>query len=164
MRIKIGSGRSGGGGLPSWQHLLGSKGKITGIIVTVLVVGLLLLDFLVLRGDVVARGSVEMSDQEDFMVIPVAQQFEEHYVTIDPGSSRRDYRLSYRLVDPEGDEVVSDSELLSSSKTRGFTFEPLLEGEYRLFVDNEQLIGHTTRSARVRVYVNDRRFISKVFD
>lgn len=164
MRIQIGSGRSGGGGLPSLQHLLGSKGKITGIILTVLVVGLLLLDFLVLRGDVVARGSVKMSDQEAFMVIPVTQQFEEHYVTIDPGSGRRDYRLSYRLLDPEGEEVLSDSELLSSSKTRGFTFEPFLEGEYRLYVDNEQLLGRTTRSARVRVYVNDRRFISRMFD
>ena len=146
---------------------LGPRAKIFAIIGVVLLIGLFVLDFFVLKGERVASGSVKMGDKEDYMVIPVTEQFEDHYVTIRSGGSgsrKREYRLSIRLVDPVGNELYSDSEILSSNKTRGFTFEPFEVGEHRLYVDHHGILSGTSRSAKVQVYINDRRFISKLFD
>ena len=41
------------------------------------------------------------------------------------------------------------------------SFEPEVAGEYRLYVEDEGLLGSSSGSASVDVYVNDRRILRR---
>lgn len=144
---------------------LGPRGKIAVVAGVSLLVVLFLLDFFVLKGDLVVSGSVKLLDEEDHLVIPVEEVFEDLYVTIRPGGIRREkYDLRFRLVDPDGEEVISDTDRVKGKKTCGFTFEPFAEGAYRLYVDHDGPIRGSRRTVDVEVFIHDHRLISKLFD
>ena len=68
--------------------------------------------------------------------------------------------ITYRLVDPNGEIVHSDSEFVSH-KRRYFSFYPSTTGEYLLYAEEAKLLGTSRGSAHVSVTVNDRRTISR---
>ncbi len=144
---------------------LGPKGKIAVVVGVSLLIFFFLLDFFVLKGELLVSGSVKLLDEEDHLVIPVEEVFEDLYVTISPGGTRRQkYDLRFRLVNPDGEEVHADTDRVKGNKTCGFTFEPFAEGAYRLYVDHDGPLRGSSRTVDVEVFIHDHRLISKLFD
>jgi hypothetical protein len=138
----------------------GSRIKGTSIVAVVLGVLLFAVDFVWLKGEVVARDSAELNGTSP-AVFSVSRIGEPHLVEIRTrrrvGGETRGRKVAWRLVDPDGVTIAQDEELLDHEE-RHFRFEPDVAGEYRLYVeDNGLLLRTETASARVSVTVNDRR-------
>lgn len=139
--------------------------KTWGIALGVLFAALALVDLVVLKGEHVASVSVDLSTEAAPGVIEVSRPGEPHLVVI--GTRRRvrgEYRgqsVSWRLLAPDGQVIEKDSELIAHKK-RSFEFIPFEPGAYELHVAETSLLGGSRGSARVTVYLNDRRIIGPV--
>lgn len=129
-----------------------------------LLLSLALVDVVALRGDSVGGGSVNLRSDSEPLVLTITRPTEKHLVKL---TTRRRLRgemtgqsIAYRMVDPHGEVVVSDSELMAH-KQRFFSFYPSFSGDYLLFAEETKLIGSGRGSAQVSVTVNDRRTISR---
>lgn len=135
-----------------------------GIAVAGLAIALALVDFVVLRGERVAAGSAPLSGDRP-AVLELAATGEEHLIEITTRRHRQGETMGrsvdYRLVDPDGNVLVEESEIVSREK-RYLTIDPAVPGAYRLFVEDEGLLGSSSGSARVAVYRDDHR-ISRRF-
>ena len=141
-------------------------GRSKGLSVAAVVLGVLLflVDFIVLKGEVVGRDTAILNGT-DPAIFEVTRVEEPHLVEIQTkrrvAGEYRGRKVAYRLVDPLGVTIERDEELLDH-KERHFRFEPMVAGEYRLFVeDNGLLLKTETASARVVVTVNDRRIMKR---
>lgn len=127
---------------------------------------LALVDLVVLQGERVATATVRLSAR-DPATIEISRVGEEHLVEI---STRRRVQgesegraIRYRVESPSGAVVYEDSEFVTRKK-RFFEFVPGEAGVYRFFIEeNMNLLGSTTDTARIAVYVNDRRILARLF-
>lgn len=123
---------------------------------------LTLLDFVVLRGDQVASVSVSLAS-ETGRTLHIEQAGEEHLVQIATyqrrHGERRGRSVDYWIEDPEGYVVAEESEIMSH-EVRFVRFVPDVAGSYQVGVTDESLLGSAHGTARVTVYMNDRRVVS----
>jgi hypothetical protein len=138
--------------------------SIAGVAVAVVIA---LLDFVVLRGDVVARVSVDLRDEEPTFV-ELTRLGEPHLVEIRATrrvkGETRGRNVDYRIVDPNGNVVVDESEFVQR-KDRYVRFTPMVAGNYAISVHDGggYLRGNTShRTATVKVLVNDRRILPRL--
>ena len=144
----------------------GTKTKTIGVGLALLVGAVCLLDFVYLRGELVESGDVYFS-HPDPIVLAIDRMGEPHLVEISTSTRRnnetRGLAVKVRLLDPNGIVVHSNAEVINR-KSRNFRFTPTVAGDYQLEVeDNGMIVTGTRGSARVAVYVNDRRFLPSVF-
>jgi hypothetical protein len=132
------------------------------VVALVLVVGLV--DFVVLRGDTVARMSVDLRPATP-AIVELTRVGEPHVVTI--RATRRDRgetkgcSIAYRITDPEGTVIVDEHEFMKR-KTRHVRFVPRLAGEYSISVSDDggcQRDASSGAVASVRITANDRRLM-----
>ncbi|HEY5656452.1 MAG TPA: hypothetical protein VIY27_01550, partial [Myxococcota bacterium] len=70
--------------------------------------------------------------------------------------------VRYRIEAPDGTIVVEGSEF-AAKKKRFIEFVPGEAGVYRLFIEeNLNLLGYGSDTARIAVYVNDRRILARL--
>ena len=140
-----------------------TSGKSLSLVGVAIAVAVALLDFVVLRGEHVDGATVRLSS-DDPALIEIHRVGEEHLVEISTrrrrGGETRGRSVSYRLEDPEGRIIIEESELVTRKK-RFVRFKPEVSGEYRLFVEDPGILGRSHDSARVSVYVNDRRILGR---
>jgi hypothetical protein len=144
------------------------RGRAKGISLGVagLAVLLALVDFVLLRGEPVARDTARLNGASP-AVFNVARLGEPHLLEIRTqrrvSGEDRGRKVSWRLVDPDGITIRDDEELLDHTERR-FRFVPDQAGEYSVYVeDNGLLLRSETGSAFVTVRVNDRRILPRVF-
>jgi hypothetical protein len=129
--------------------------------VVALGVALALVDFVVLRGDRVDSATVPLGDDEAVPLL-IEHAGQEHLVEITTrlrrGGETRGRSVDYWIEDPEGRVVAEESEIVTR-KHRYVRFVPEAPGEYWISVEDESLFGTRRGSARVEVYVNDRRIL-----
>jgi hypothetical protein len=138
--------------------------KLVSLIVLLLVGGVFLVDFVVLRGDRVAHGTAYLGRDEPAR-LAIERIGEIHLVEITTRRAAvgqaRDQALRFRLVDPEGATVYESAEIVSRTE-RFFEFTPTIAGEYKLHAeDSSVLLGRSRGLARVAVWVNDRRILAR---
>ena len=141
-----------------------NKIKALGIGLGFAVLALVGVDFIVLKGEPVTSGTVNLRAQSEPTVLSISRAGEHHLVEI---STRKRVRgetkgqsISWRLVGPEGRLVAEDSEIVSHKK-RFFDFFPTQPGDYELHVEETKLIGSSRGTGHVRVTVGDRRVLSR---
>ncbi len=141
-----------------------SKLKVTGVITGLIAFAVVGLDFVVLKGETVASGSVGLRVDGDPMVFSISQPLEEHLVEISTRKRERGETrgraISYRIVGPDGNTVLEDSEIVNRKK-RFIEFVPLEAGEYTLHAEEVKLLGGERGRGYVDVTVNDRRILSR---
>jgi hypothetical protein len=149
MDIELGSGKS--------------KGKGIGIVAAGIAVALAMVDFVVLRGDHVDSETIYLY-RNDPAMIEINRVGEEHLLEISTrrteAGETKGRSVNYRLEDPQGRTVAEETELMNRKK-RFVRFEPLLAGEYKIFVEDPKLLGTSRGSVRVSVYVNDHRILAR---
>lgn len=153
---ELGSGT--GGGLR-----IGPRAKA---LVIVAFLGLLLLDFLVLRGETVARDRVALGGEEPAR-LELARVGEPHTFEITTnerrGGENRGRSVAWRLEAPDG-EVLAEGGDLTAHVSRVFDATPRERGTYRLYVEENEILGSFRRGrAGVTVSVGDRRILARVF-
>jgi hypothetical protein len=144
-----------------------SKMKGWTIALGVAVALLALVDFVALQGEQVASATVRLSASSP-ATVDISRVGQEHLVEI---STRRRAQgeskgraIRCRLEAPSGVTVYESSEIVARKK-RFFEFVPGEAGTYRFFIEeNMNLLGSTTDSARIAVYVNDRRVLARLFN
>jgi len=144
----------------------GSRSRGAGVVVVGLGIALALLDFVVLRGEVVARDPVRLSEGPPAR-LELGRIGEEHTFQIrTTRRSRGETRgraIAWRLVAPDG-RVVEEGSELRSRKRRFFDHTPDTAGTYELHVEDGGVIsGLGSGSASVEVLVGDRRIASRLF-
>jgi hypothetical protein len=126
-------------------------------------VALALVDFVVLRGDHIDSETIFLY-RNDPAMIEINRVGEEHLLEISTrrteNNGTKGRSIKYRLEDSQGRVVAEKAELVNRKK-RFVRFEPLLAGEYKVFVEDPGLLGTSSGSARVSVYVNDRRILAR---
>lgn len=142
----------------------GSKGLSVGL--AVLVMALVMVDYVVLRGERVSHDSVSLGSAQPAL-LRIDRIGEEHLVEIKTPRrvhrQRRGRAIKFHLEDPDGRRVYERSEIVSH-KERVFSFTPVKAGEYRLYVEGNSLLGGSgSGNARVDVYVNDQRILGRLF-
>ena len=142
--------------------LIGKKFKIISIGVAVIVGLLTILEFVYLRGELVTRGSVNIANKNSSLLITVDQPLKQYLVDVSL-TGRKKRKLSFRLVDRTGHVIYKDAEYYSHKGSRTFTFNPKEKGIYKLYVNPGITVFGEWGYARVRVYVNDRRILTRVF-
>ncbi len=152
--IQIGLGRIGG-----------TRGGAASVGVVALAALLVLVDFVVLRGDRVAHDRAALGGEP--ARLEIQQTGEKHLVEIT--TRRRQHgktqgrAIAWRLEDPSGNVVQQDSEL-TMHKERYFSFTPNVPGQYALHVEGGGLVFKSASgSADVDVFVNDRRIMARLF-
>ena len=129
---------------------LGRGAKIAGGVVAALVIGVLLLEWTVLRGEQVARLTVGLgpSDSEKIVIDRVG---EEHLFEVDTrrrrGGKNEGRPVKIRLVDPNG-EVVYESGEWVARKERFFSFTPKVAGTYEISIRPDELLGGSSWGSR----------------
>ena len=124
-------------------------------------------DLIALRGERVASATARLS-ASDPATIEISRVGEEHLVEI---STRRRVHgeskgraIRYRVESPSG-VVAYESSEIAARKNRCFEFVPEEAGAYRFFIEqNMTLLGSTTDTARIAVYVNDRRILGRLLN
>lgn len=135
-----------------------------GIAIGLAVAALAFADFVALKGDVVDTTTVQLRSNEPGL-IEITRLGEEHLFEI---STRRTVHgeskgaaIKYRLEGPDGMVWYENAEIVSR-KRHFFELVPVEAGVYSLFIDeNMTLLGPGRGSAYVKVYVNDRRILSR---
>jgi len=121
-----------------------------------------LLEFFILRGDLVARDSIRIDRSTDYITILVDHPYEEYLVEVSTG--KKQCKLSFLLEDPIGRIIHEDTEYSLYKGSRRFTFEPYERGTYTLYI-HDGAIGFGERGyARVRVFVSDNRILGRIFE
>jgi hypothetical protein len=138
----------------------GRRLVILGAIAFFLILGLL--EFFILRGDLVAKDSIRIDRRSDYITILVDHPYQEYLVEVSTGKKQR--KLSFLLEDPIGRIIHEDAEYSLYKGSRRFTFEPHERGTYTLYI-NDGAIGFGERGyASVRVFVNDNRILGRIFE
>jgi hypothetical protein len=141
------------------------KAKTWGLALGIVIFGLVMVDFVVLKGERVASGSVSLRSSSTAAVLSISRPGETHLVEISTlrrvKGETRGQSISYRFEAPDGKIVAEDSELISHKK-RFFEFVPTQTGEYRLHAEETTLLGSGHGTASVRVSVGDRRILSRL--
>ena len=120
-----------------------------------------LLEFFILRGDLVAKDSIRIDSRSDYIAILVDHPYQEYLVEVSTGKKER--KLSFILEDPLGRLIYEEYEYSLHEGSRRFTFEPEERGTYTLYI-NDGAVGFGEHGyANVRVYVNDNRILGRVF-
>jgi hypothetical protein len=120
-----------------------------------------LLEFFILRGDLVAKDSIRVDRRSDYIANLVDQPYQEYLVEVSTGNKKR--KLNIFLEDPLGRVIHQESEYSLQKGSRRFTFEPDERGTYSLYI-NDYGVGFGEHGyAKVRVYMNDNRILGRVF-
>ncbi len=143
--------------------------KRIGIGVAIVFGALFVAELLFLRGEgIFYESGLRFSDSEsrEFKV-DMDRPDEKHSVEVDTG--KYEIALSYTVLDPEGKEIYSDTELFRHDRSRGFSFYPEAAGEHIIVVARERESGGLLTigdrdSFSIRVLVGDRRIIGPMFD
>jgi hypothetical protein len=143
------------------RRYLGTKYGLLGTGLAALLLVFMVFETFYLRGDLVARGSVNISSTGDLLAIKISEPWKVHLVEVSTG--RRNTKLNFRLEGPLGAVLYEDTEYASHKGTRTFTFKPTTDGTYNLYVDPGALTLGGWGYARVEVYVNDRRLLRRIF-
>jgi hypothetical protein len=138
-----------------------------GIAIGLAVAALAFADFVALKGDVIDTTTVNYRSS-DPGVIEITRVGEEHLFEI---STRRRVQgeskgtaIKYRLEGPDGMVWYENAEIVSK-KRRFFEFVPVEAGIYSLYVEeNMTLLGSGRGNAYVKVYLNDRRILSRLLN
>jgi len=140
-----------------------------GIGVAIVVGALFVVELLFLRGEgIFYESGLRFADGETRKFkVDIDRPDEKHSVKVDTG--KYEIALSYKVLDPEGKEIYSDTELFRHDHSRGFSFYPETAGEYTIVVDRERESGGFLKigdrdSFSIRVMVGDRRIIGPIFD
>jgi hypothetical protein len=120
-----------------------------------------LLEFFVLRGDLVAKDSIRVDTRSDYIAILVDQPYQEYLVEVSTGKKER--KLSILLEDPIGRVIYEETEYSLYKGSRRFTFEPDERGTYSLYINDSAIGFGESGYAKVRVYMNDKRILGRVF-
>ena len=120
-----------------------------------------LLEFFILRGDLVAKDSIRVDRSSDYITILVDQPYQEYLVEVSTGKKER--KLSFLLEDPLGRVIYEEYEYSLHKGSRRFTFEPDERGTYTLYVTDGAVGFGEHGYAKVRVFMNDNRFLGRVF-
>jgi hypothetical protein len=138
----------------------GRRLVVLGAIASFVILGLL--EFFILRGDLVAKDSIRIDRSSDYITILVDHPYQDYLVEVSTGKKQR--KLSFLLEDPIGRIIHEDAEYSLYKGSRRFTFEPHERGTYTLYI-NDGAIGFGERGyARVRVFVNDNRILGRIFE
>ncbi len=141
-----------------------SKQKTWSIVLGLIVFALVSVDFVVLKGERVAGGTVNLSASSPPLVLPVSQTGVPHLVEIatrkHSNNETKGRTISYRLTGPDGSLIAEDSEMVSRKK-RFFEFTPTSAGDHSLRAQEATLIGSGRGTGHVDVTVGDRRTISR---
>ncbi len=117
-----------------------------------------ILEFFILRGDLVARDSIRVDRRSDYIIILVEYPYQEYLVEVSTGKEER--KLSFLLEDPIGHITYEDTEYSLYKGIRRFNFVPYERGTYI----NDGAIDFGERGyAKVRVFVNDNRILGRIF-
>jgi hypothetical protein len=124
-------------------------------------------DLIALRGEQVASATARLSGR-DPATIEIHRVGEQHLVEI---STRRRVQgeskgraIRYRVESPSGVTVHEDSEIVARKK-RFFEFVPGETGIHQFFIEeNMSLLGSTTDTAHIAVYVDDRRILARLLN
>ncbi|NNL65213.1 MAG: hypothetical protein HKP30_03120 [Myxococcales bacterium] len=134
---------------------------------TVLGLGLFALvavDYVALKGERVAGGSVNLSSSSPPLVLKIRRPGVAHLVEISTrkhgNNESKGRTVAYRLEGPDGRVIAEDEELVKR-KRRFFEFTPTLAGAHRLHVQEATVIGSGRGTGRVSVTIGDRRTISR---
>ena len=119
------------------------------------------LEFFVLRGDLVAKDSIRIDRRSDYIAILVDHPYQEYLVEVSTGKEQR--KLSFLLEDPLGRIIHEESEYSLYKGSRRFTFEPEERGTYTLYINDGAIGFGELGYAKVRVYMNDKRILGRVF-
>ena len=142
----------------SLQPSRGKPPKWVVATVAILALGVFPLDYILLRGEEVARASVALSEDETD-TLTIEDVGVRHLLEI--RTRRRQgpdgRRIAYRVVAPSGDVVIEEKEL-TTKKRRYVRFTPSEPGVY-LFEADDRGLFETSARASVRVTINDRRLI-----
>lgn len=142
----------------------GGASKTLSVVAVALAVCLALVDFVVLRGEHVARVTADLDGSRPAF-FTVTKTGEPHVVDIRTprrvSGEDRGRKVEWRLVDPNGLTLREDAELLDH-RQRHIRFEPAVEGEYRVYIeDNGLLLKTSSGTAHVTVTANDRRILKR---
>lgn len=145
---------------------LGRRAKIGSIVAVAVVVVLLLLESTLLRGEQVARATVGLGPNEA-ETLAIDRVGQKHVVEIDTRRRRRGETvgraIKIRLEDPSGAVVYEDSEW-TAREERFFSFTPKVVGPYSISIQPSGVLsGSSSGTASVRVFVGDRRVLSRLF-
>ena len=132
---------------------------ILGAIAFFVILGLL--EFFILRGDLVAKDSIRIDRMSDYITILVDHPYQEYLVEVSTGKKER--KLSFLLEDPIGRVIYDETEYALYKGSRRFTFEPDERGTYTLYITDGAIGFGEQGYANVRVYMNDKRILGRVF-
>ena len=126
---------------------------------------LALVDLIALQGERVASATLRLRAGAS-AEIEISRVGVEHLVEI---STRRKVQgesrgtaVRYRIESPDGTILYENSEF-AARKRRFFEFVPGEAGIYRLFIEeNMNLLGYGSDTARIAVFVNDRRVLGRL--
>lgn len=118
------------------------------------------LDYLLLKGDVVYETQIKATRSEP-LAIDIDRLDEKHTLILRTGGK---IPLEWRLVGPEGTELVNERDSRSKQGIRRSTFIPFRQGRYLLSARYRGAGGSEWSIIHVSVLVNDRRTISAWLD
>ncbi len=132
---------------------------VGGVILGAIAIAIFAAEFFLLKGDLVANGSISFSGNTEPMSIEMNELPGKLLVEIRSGSKKHPVELEIELLDPNGQVVFKKDEAFKHHGARYFTFTPTIEGVYKLHVNGEKgLLGVNTGYANINVFANDRRF------
>ena len=143
------------------SNLISNKVKGLGFVVLAVFIGIVLFDANYLAGDLIAKGSVSIDNQHDFFMVKMDTPGEKYLIEVSTGALKTP--LTYRLISPDGEVAFEDKEYGSHKGIRSFDFVPLEGGQYRLYVNPGPKFSARWGEARIQVWENNRRVISKLF-
>lgn len=135
---------------------MAQRGIVGTAVVVALAVGAFVVEQKYLRGHVEYRESFDVRDGDE-LYIEIDKPGVEHTLEIWTG---KETTLEFTLLNPDGVEVLSDTELTSHKGKRLHDFMPYAEGEWTLYIDRRAL-SRTARgtygSGTVSVLTGDKR-------
>ncbi len=126
---------------------------LLGAVVVVLAVGYFLIEQTYLRGHVEYRETFSVRNGDE-LYFELEKPGVEHTLEL---YTSKETSLQFTLVNPDGVEVVTDTELASHKGKRLYTFTPYAEGEWMLSIDRRALSKSGRGSGTVSILTGDKR-------
>ncbi len=142
------------------KSFLSDNRRLVTMGVVALVVLLVVLEFFVLRGDLVAKDSIRIDRRSDYVAIRVNHVYENYMVEVSTGKKKQ--KLSILLEDPIGRIIHEETEYASQKGSRRFAFEPEERGTYSLYVNDGSMDFGERGYAKVRVTMNDHSILGRI--
>ncbi len=135
--------------------------KVFTIAIVAVVVALALLEFFVLRGKVIAEGSLSLSDTEDYISVDITDTSKPYAIEVRPTGLIHNKKISMKIkiVSNNGEAIFSHTEISGKKGTRKFTFRAQTPGEYKVYVSFGPLTFGGSGRVKVAVLYNDRRLL-----